>query len=164
MNAKAPARLFNDLLSRKGMAAPSAGPETRVNMVGSLGAQTPGPTPGPAPGPTAPPTPGRLTPAPMRGKLADRIAPEHKAQKRIRVSLRLDEDRHTRLKLVATQRGCTLQSIFTQSIDEYFDRHAPDLKDVTARLRSSRPSKPSGAARKGRSRGKRNTEGRHGSS
>jgi len=148
MNAKAPARLSNDLLSRKGMAAPSAGPETRVNMVGSLGAQDP----------------GRLTPAPMRGKLADWIAPEHKSQKRIRVSLRLDEDRHTRLKLVATQRGCTLQSIFTQSIDDYFDSHAPDLKDVTARLRSSRPSKPSGAARKGRSRGKRNTEGRNGSS
>ena len=156
MNAKVPARLSNDLLSRKGMAAPSAGPETRVNMVGSLGAQ--------APGPTMAPPPGRLTPAPMCGKLADWIAPEHKSQKRIRVSLRLDEDRHTRLKLVATQRGCTLQSIFTQSIDEYFDRHAPDLKDVTARLRTRRPSKPSGAARKGRSRGKRNTEGRNGSS
>ncbi len=154
MSAKVPARLSNDLLSRKGMASPSAGPETRVNMVGSLGAQAPGPVMRP---------PGRLTPAPERGKLADWIAPEHRSQKRLRVSLRLDEDRHARLKLVATQRDCTLQSIFTQAIDEYFDRHAPDLKDVTARLRTRRQVKPSGAAQKGRSRGKRNAGGRNGS-
>ena len=156
MSAKVPASLSSELLSRKGMAAPSAGPETRVNMVGSLGTQ--------APGPAAAPPPGRLTPAPVRGKLADWIAPEHTARKRVRVSLRLDEDRHARLKLVATQRDCTLQSIFTQAIDEYFERHAPDLQDVTVRLRTRRQAKPAGAARKGRSRGKRNTEGRNGSS
>lgn len=151
MSAKVPARLPNDLLSRKGMASPSAGPETRVNMVGSLGTNAPDAVP------------GRLTPAPPRGKLADWIAPEHRSQRRIRVSLRLDEDRHARLKLVATQRDCSLQSIFTQALDEYFDRHAPDLKDMTARLRTRRQVKPSSAAQKGRSRGKRNAGGRNGS-
>jgi hypothetical protein len=51
------------------------------------------------------------------------------------VSLRLDVDRHTRLKLVATQRNCTLQSLFTVAIDEFFVRHAPDLHGISAHLR-----------------------------
>jgi predicted DNA-binding ribbon-helix-helix protein len=57
------------------------------------------------------------------------------AQKRVRVSLRLDSDRHARLKLVATQRNCTLQSLFTEAIDEFFVRHAPDLHGISAHLR-----------------------------
>ncbi len=176
MSSRTPARLSSGLLSRKGMAAPSAGLETRTNVVGSpLGA------------PGAPDTPSaaettrpqlRQVPAPARSTLADWVAPEtapaagaqrrpgQVAQKRVRVSLRLDEDRHTRLKLVATQRNCTLQSLFTEAIDAFFIRHAPDLHGISAHLRrgamatSTATTASSGRIR----RGKRDTEGRNGPS
>ena len=129
MSSRTPARLSSGLLSRKGMATPSAGPETRVNMVGPLGAPE---------APDAPDAPSvdettrarlRQGPAPARSTLADWAAPESAptagaqrrpdqvARKRVRVSLRLDEDRHTRLKLAATQRNCTLESLFAATGD-----------------------------------------------
>ena len=156
MSSRTPARLSSGLLSRKGMAAPSAGPEARANMVG-------------VPDETTRPQ-LRQAPAPARSTLADWITPEpapagargqrgQVAQKRVRVSLRLDEDRHTRLKLVATQRNCTLQSLFTEAIDEFFVRHAPDLHGISAHLRR-------GAATAGgkTTPGKRHSEGRNGPS
>ena len=159
MSSRTPARLSSGLLSRKGMAAPSAGPESRANMVG-LAAET-----------TRPQL--RQGPAPARSTLADWAAPDpapstaaqgrhgQMAQKRVRVSLRLDEDRHTRLKLVATQRNCTLQSLFTEAIDEFFIRHAPDLGGISAHLRRGTPA--AGADGKIR-RGKGNSEDRNGPS
>ncbi len=171
MSAKSPARLSSGLLSRKGMAAPSAGPEARTNMVGSpLGTQD---SPDAADAPDAETT--RPQPRQVlglaRSTLADWVAPDpaaagargrrgQVAQKRVRVSLRLDEDRHTRLKLVATQRNCTLQSLFTEAIDEFFVRHAPDLYGISAHLRRGAAATAGGKTK----RGKRNSEGRNGSS
>ena len=166
MSSRAPARLSSGLLSRKGMAAPSAGPETRANMVGDLGA------PDAWPAETTRPQ-LRQGPAPARSTLADWVAPEpvpaagargqlgQVAQKRVRVSLRLDEDRHTRLKLVATQRNCTLQSLFTEAIDEFFIRHAPDLHGISAHLRRGAAATASGGNIR---RNNRDTEGRNGPS
>jgi predicted DNA-binding ribbon-helix-helix protein len=161
MSSRAPARLTSGLLSRKGMAAPSAGPESRTNTVGG------------APGaPDAAETTQpqlRQGPTPARNTLADWVAPDpagardrssQVAQKRIRVSLRLDEDRHTRLKLVATQRNCTLQSLFTEAIDEFFVRHAPDLHGISAHLRRGAAATAGGKS----ARGKHNVEGRNGPS
>ncbi len=164
MSSRSPARLSSGLLSRKGMAAPSAGPEARANRVGSpLGAEDT-----PAAETTRPLL--RQGPAPARSTLADWIAPDpagargqhgQVAQKRVRVSLRLDTDRHTRLKLVATQRNCTLQSLFTEAIDEFFIRHAPDLDGISAHLSRGAASKAAGGKT---TRGKRNSEGRNGPS
>jgi predicted DNA-binding ribbon-helix-helix protein len=172
MSAKSPARLSSGLLSRKGMAAPSAGPEARTNIVGSpLGTQG---LPDAADAPDAEttwPRP-RQVPGLARSTLADWVAPDpaapagargrrgQVAQKRIRVSLRLDEDRHTRLKLVATQRNCTLQSLFTEAIDEFFVRHAPDLYGISAHLRRGAAATAGGKTK----RGKRNSGGRNGPS
>ncbi len=169
MSTRTPARLHSGLLSRKGMAAPSAGPEARTNLVGSLDA------PDAAGAPPAETTRPQLRqgPAPARSTLADWAAPEpapsagargrlgQVAQKRVRVSLRLDEDRHTRLKLVATQRNCTLQSLFTEAIDEFFIRHAPDLHGISAHLRRGAAATASGGKIR---RGKRDTEYRNGPS
>ena len=57
------------------------------------------------------------------------------AEKRVRVSLRLDVDRHLRMKLAATHLNRTLQSQFTQATDEYFERHTPDMLDAITLLR-----------------------------
>ncbi len=184
MSSRTPARLSSELLSRKGTAAPSAGPETRANMIGSpLGAPV-------APGaPDAPSAAAETTrpqlrpvPAPARSTLADWVAPEtapgtapvagaeHRpgqvAQQRVRVSLRLDEDRATRLKLVATQRNCTLQSLFTEAIDEFFIRHASDLHGLSAHLRRGAVATSTAATASGGKirRGTHDTEGRNGPS
>jgi predicted DNA-binding ribbon-helix-helix protein len=170
MSTKNTARLSSGLLSRKGLAAPSAGPETRANMVGSL---HPTDSPDASLAETTRPQP-RQGPAPARSTLADWVlpnsapAPDRRGQsqgqslgKRMRVSLRLDEDRHTRLKLVATQRNCTLQSLFTEAIDEFFIRHAPDLHGISAHLRRGAAEPTSGD---NSTRVKRNAEGRNGPS
>ncbi len=167
MSSRTPARLSSGLLSRKGMATPSASPETRANMVGYLDAPD-----APSAAETTRPQ-LRQGPVPARSTMADWVTPEpapaaggrgrsgQVAQKRVRVSLRLDEDRHTRLKLVATQRNCTLQSLFTEAIDEFFIRHAPDLHGIAAHLRrGAAATAPSGKIR----RGKRDSEGRNGPS
>ena len=138
MSALKPARLTGALLTRKGMAAPSAAPATRVNMVGSA--------------------PAHREPDPPVANLSDWIAPnsggtetverasknKRPSEKRVRVSLRLDGERHVRLKLVATYLNRTLQSIFTQAIDEFFERHAPDTLDVVTLLRIREQAKSSG--------------------
>lgn len=165
MSAKNAARLSSGLLSRKGLAAPSAGRETRANMVGSLH-----PTDShdaPLAETTRPLL--RQSPAATRSTLADWVAPDpapvtargQSNGKRVRVSLRLDKDRHTRLKLVATQRNCTLQSLFTEAIDEFFIHHAPDLQGMSAQLRRGTAETASGGKT---ARGKRDTEGRNGPS
>ncbi len=173
MSSKTPAQLSSGLLSRKGMATPSAGPETRTNMVGSHPPQGAAGASGAADAAADENTLPQLrqSPAPSRTTLADWVAPDpvspsgapgrrgRMAQKRIRVSLRLDEDRHTRLKLVATQRNCTLQSLFTESIDEFFIRHAPDLNSISSHLLRGAKATGTGGNIK---RGTRNSEGRNG--
>ena len=174
MSSRAPARLPSGLLSRKGMAAPSAGSETRANMVGSpLGAPDAPDAPLAATETTRPPLRQVPAPAPARSTLADWVAPEtapaagaqhhpgQVTQKRVSVSLRLDKNRHTHLKLVATQRNCTLQSLFTEAIDEFFIRQAPDLHGISARLRRGAVAIASSGKIK---RGKRDAEGRNGPS
>ena len=182
MSSKSPASLSAGLLSRKGMAAPSTGPETRANLVGSP-LDAPLDTPLGAPldaGCASDATPAETTrprrlqgPAPARSTLADWAARhpapsvgaqdrhDQGARKRVRVSLRLDEERHTRLKLVATQRNCTLQSLFTAAIDEFFTCHAPDLHGISAHLRRNAAATATGGKIK---HGKRSSEGRNGPS
>ena len=122
MSALKPARLTGALLTRKGKASPSAAP---------------------------PPSPATPEPTPLRAVLSDWIGPgkseskakesvptaSRSAEKRVRVSLRLDVDRHLRMKLVATHLNRTLQSLFTQATDEFFERHPPDMLDAIILLR-----------------------------
>jgi hypothetical protein len=142
MSALKPASLTSALLTRKGMASPSAAPASRANMVESMQGQPPLPA-------ETPPSPARSEPTPLRADLSDRIRPKkserkaganmptapRSAEKRVRVSLRLDVDRHLRMKLVATHLNSTMQSLFTQAIDEYFERHTPDMLDAITLLR-----------------------------
>ena len=179
MSAETSAGRSSELLSRKGMASPSAGPETRANMVATLDAPADAPWGAPVATPWGDPDtlplettrPGlQQEPAPARTTLADWAVHDPAVpagtrgelkRTRVRVSLRLDEDRHARLKLAATQRNCTLQSLFTEAIDEFFIRHAPDLNGISARLRGGTAVAAHGGETKF---GKHNTEGRNGPS
>ncbi len=142
MSALRPTRLTGALLTREGMAGPSAAPASPADMVEWMPGQPPRPA-------ATPPPPAPPEPTPLRADLSDRIGPkksESKAkesvptaprstEKRVRVSLRLDVDRHLRMKLVATHLNSTMQSLFTQAIDEYFERHIPDMSDAITLLR-----------------------------
>ena len=141
MSALKPARLTSTLLTRKGMASPSAAPPSRANMVWSMPARPPRPA-------ETPPSPATPAPIPLRADLSGWIGPRknqsnresvptvpRSAETRVRVSLRLDAGRHLRMKLVATHLNRSLQSLFTQAIDEYFERHTPDMSNAITLLR-----------------------------
>ena len=162
MSAMKPARLTSALLTRKGMASPSAAPASRANMVELMQGQPSLPA-------KTPPSPVAPVPAPGRADLSDRRRPKKSArkskksvptvprssEKRVRVSLRLDVDRHLRVKLVATHLNQTLQSVFTQAIDEYFERHNPDMLDAIPLLRGREGGEKSGNRRTRKTRGNR---------
>ncbi len=151
MSALKPARLTSTLLTRKGLASPSTAPLAET--------------------PTSPATP---EPTPLRADLSDWIGPRksesnakesvptapRSAEKRVRVSLRLDMDRHLRMKLVATHLNRTLQSLFTQAIDEYFERHTPDMSDAMTLLRVRERGKKDGNESRRKASGNRDT-GKH---
>jgi hypothetical protein len=167
MSALKPTSLTSALLSRKGMASPSAAPASRANMVESMPGQPP------LPAETAP-SPATPEPTPLRADLPDWIGPKksaskakesvptapRSAEKRVRVSLRLDVDRHLRMKLVATHLNSTMQSLFTQAIDEYFERHTPDMSDAIALLRIGERGEKGGNEGRRKASGNRD-KGRH---
>ncbi len=162
MSALKPTGLTSGLLTRKGMASPSAAPPSHAHMVESKQAR-------PSPLAETPPSPAAPEPTPLRADLADWTGPgknegeaeenlptaPRSAGKRVRVSLRLDVDRHLRMKLVATHLNRTLQSLFTQAIDEYFERHAPDTSDAIALLRIRERGEKDGNEGERKSRGNR---------
>jgi hypothetical protein len=169
MTAMKPARLTGTLLTRKGSAAPSVAPSSHDNPVETMRPRTAQSSEA-----TRPADPKAAAP---RKKLSDWIGPpkqkragaepgpgeQRPAGPRIRVSLRLDMERHLRLKLVATHLNCTLQSLFTQAIDEYFERHTPDVLEAAALLRMDERAATNGNENGGASssdRGTENTNGR----
>ncbi len=120
---KSVARLTSSLLSRKGSAQPAVPAPHRIGHPLTSEA-------------TAQPAPAKQvllakpnqwsTPDPRHG-----TQPENqRGKKRVRVSLRLDLDRHRKLNLVAMQTGRTLQSLLTQALDDYFQRHAPEVLEA----------------------------------
>lgn len=128
---KSVARLTSSLLSRKGSAQPAVPAPHRIGL----------PPASEAPAQPAPQEPTAFAPAEpvLVAKPAQWNTPgmRHGAQpgrqtgkKRVRVSLRLDLDRHRKLKLVAMQTGRTLQSLLTHALDDYFKRHAPEVLEA----------------------------------
>lgn len=99
---RAPARLTAALLARKGNALPSgfaAPPRTAGNA-----------------GPRGP----RLAPESSGGgRCGD--------GPRARITLRLDETRHLRLKLTAAHLNRSLQDITTEALDRYLDQMSPEI-------------------------------------
>lgn len=128
---KSVARLTSSLLSRKGSAQPAVPAPHRIGLPPASEAPAqPAPQEPTASAPAEPvlvakpaqwSTPGRRHGTPDRRQTG---------KKRVRVSLRLDLDRHRKLKLVAMQAGRTLQSLLTQALDDYFKRHAPEVLEA----------------------------------
>lgn len=83
----------------------------------------------PAPADAA--TPGRAGDLRIVGgaRLAKAPGPAQQAGARVRIGLRLNVERHLQLKLLATHEQRSQQSLLIQALDEYIERHAPDVID-----------------------------------
>ncbi len=130
MNTMKAAQLTSRLLARKGTAGPSfprnaeatvidipAPPQLRklAKPVGD-----PVPNGGGKAKLFARPKPG-LTVSQFRVESGAGPKTDHRG--RVKLSLRLDRDRHTRLRLFAARTERHLQNILTVALDEYLDRH-----------------------------------------
>lgn len=71
----------------------------------------------------------------------DNSAPETEADRRARraaFTLRLDEERHLRLRLASTVAGESAQNLVTRALDEFLARH-PDIEHLAAQVRNRGP-------------------------
>jgi len=80
----------------------------------------------------------RSEPASLTGSRPNRRSRNN----RVRVSLRLDMDRHLRLKLIAAHSRRTLQSVLIDALDDYFDRCTPDVVDSSYLSDLHGPARP----------------------
>ena len=120
MNARGPAILSSIHLARKGDAAPTGYTPLRahdVNTVKSANENTDD-----APSVTASVVTPPAAPAAFRGGDQPSID-----KGRARVSVRLDRDRHLKLKLAAAHLQGSLQAIITDALDQYLDQIGPEV-------------------------------------
>ncbi|MFQ5774924.1 MAG: hypothetical protein ACE5GS_10425 [Kiloniellaceae bacterium] len=118
------ASLTRSLLTRKGLARPMLAPGPSVRAVPPSDAQAKLATRNWAPAAAGAAAWARRVGAP--GSTPKRgIAPARaRPGKRIRVSLRLDRDRHEALGRLCAFRGCTRQALLVKALDEFLIRHA----------------------------------------
>lgn len=138
------AGLTGSLMIRKGAAEPAlSSPQPDGAAVPPLSRASSAPTHKGAewlPGTSDP-----LTFAQKRGEAASLVGgrPNRRSRSdRVRVSLRLDMDRHLRLKLIAAHSRRTLQSVLVEALDDYFDRCTPDVVDRSYLTELHGPAKP----------------------
>ena len=75
---------------------------------------------------SADPAIGRPTAGPWPAPAAWPEEPAGDPRRRVRVSLRLDDGRHRRLRLAAIHLDASLQQILTHALDQYLAQVAPD--------------------------------------
>ena len=126
MTNSRPASLTASLLTRKGQVGPA-----RAAPSVSLSSMEPGPSSNPVSVLTIP-----LSPLDRDPKITYpvEVEPQQTGGKRVRISLRLDPERHLRLKVLATHESQTLQGILVKALDTYFQGF--DLTEVDRLCRS----------------------------
>ncbi len=132
MNTMKAAQLTSRLLARKGTAGPSSPRNTEATVIDIPAPPQLRKLAKPA-GDRAPQGGGdktKLFARPKSGLAASRTShaavgagPKSDHRGRVKLSLRLDRERHTRLRLFAAHTERHLQDILTAALDEYLDRH-----------------------------------------
>lgn len=112
MSVNGPAVLSSALLARKGSAEPTGYSPIRARDLGAATraihkARKPRPVPVPA--------------------LAGGDGPPLRDYARARVSLRLDRDRHLKLKLTAAHLDSSLQDLLIEALDRYLEQIGPEV-------------------------------------
>jgi hypothetical protein len=113
MSAQGFAKLTSALIARKGHAVPSGYGSTSTTPA--------------APAPIARNSrPVAQSPTPVAG-LGKGAQKTTEVAGRVRVSLRINDERHLRLRLTASHMQTTLQDILTQALDNYLDQLGPEV-------------------------------------
>ncbi len=118
MSKRGPASLTSSLLAEKGAAAPTVGQAAR-----------------PADPATMPPPPAFDLPAaappthPPHAAALDDSAPRRGKASRVRVTMRIDPERHFRLRLVAAHLNQSTQDVLSLALDAYLDQVAPAVSN-----------------------------------
>jgi len=123
MAMNGPAALSGALMARKGAAVPAGYTPVRPQAPQTLrqAKQYPGNS--------------RSEPAPIK-LVTDRVSPPPEVR-RARVSVRLDRDRHFKLKLTAAHLDRSLQDVLIDALDSYLEQIGPEvLRNDCACLRA----------------------------
>lgn len=118
-----PARLTSSLLARKGRAIPTAGftrPGVDPNQRLPASEQSLRPSPGGSPVPLP-----RTAPAEAHGHAAPMPSGQDDGR-RIALTVRLDRERHRRLRVLAARQDSTGQAVILAALDAYFDACGAD--------------------------------------
>lgn len=146
-----PAQLDAGLLVRKGAALPAGYRAAAAAAIAPVPTRSSVETTAPTPAPTQQAAPAATTPSAAQtsqqapkpaaknadaGRATDK-APQkrtgsdrpgsNRPGERARISIRLDHDRHLRLRIAAAHLDRSLQDIMTDALDRYLDEAAPDV-------------------------------------
>lgn len=66
---------------------------------------------------------------PLRASRRATAVAGSESEARARIGLRLDAERHLRLKLLAAREERSMQAVLTEALDEYLARRAPDVHE-----------------------------------
>ena len=116
----APARLTAALLARKGYAVPSGYTVTPLASASRRPVAK-------AESPDSSDLPGRRAPSLGRAAKFRPASQPTQHPDRARISLRLDNDRHLRLRLTAAHLERHLQDVLIEALDRYLDQVGPDV-------------------------------------
>lgn len=114
-----PARLTSHLLARKGSAFPAGGLAANLNLARALpSAHAATPRPPALESRGLVPQPGNEQPGTRSTLAADKV----------KMTVRLDPDRHSQLRILAARRRCTNQDIMIRALDAYIQDCGGDCR------------------------------------
>jgi hypothetical protein len=134
MDVKPFASLTSGLLARKGQAKPAMRPQSFGNFAGSghsarddlgwndMGHDRPRPQ---APAPTPAPDPVKID--------VEAVSGPSEPKRRAAFTLRLDRERHVRLRLAAVAQNCSGQQVLVKALDRFL-ADIPELDELAGRL------------------------------
>lgn len=133
MSPKSRPQMDASIIRRPGQAAPIQAPSyARLDAPSEPVVAVPAPAPAPTPAPREPsaaPTPAPPEPLPARadGKPSDNMPWLGGRPWTRKLGIRVDEDRVRRIKIVAAARGATMEELLVEAIDQYMERHWPEV-------------------------------------
>ena len=140
MSPKSRPQMDASIIRRPGQAAPIQAPAyARIDPAPEPAAVAPAPVPA-APSASAPVPPPMPEPVPavasrqpeatasrIEGKSSDNMPWLGGRPWTRKLGIRVDEDRVRRIKIVAAARGATIEELLVEAIDQYMDRHWPEV-------------------------------------
>ncbi|WEK01670.1 MAG: procyclic acidic repetitive family protein [Candidatus Sphingomonas phytovorans] len=114
---------------------PQPQPESQPEPMSVLAVRTAKPAPvAPAPASPVPVSPAAISPAPISSATAARIGRETLAkQGKAAFTLRLDQERHLRLRLASALHNCSAQVLVTQALDSFL-HSLPEVEELVRQL------------------------------